>query len=212
MRDKRLIDGIIDELLIEHHGAFARRHAEDRGVPQSNIDRRIRAGSLEAAHRGVLRRPGTPETFRLRVESARLAVGDEAVAGRRTAAALHGLIPPREVEIMTPAPRRARPSGFTVIRTNFLPDDHVVRVQGIPATSVPRTLLDLGGVLPPRTVKRLCKDAIVRRLTSAPVLETEFREACRPGRPGSAVAREIGAGLESIDTVTESELEDEMSE
>jgi very-short-patch-repair endonuclease len=210
MGNDRWIDRKIDELLVEHNGAFARREAVRKGVPERALNRRIQSGALGVVHRGVLTRPGTPDTYRMRVEAARLAVGDEAVAARRSAAALHGLIPSREIEILTTAQRRTRPSGFSVIRTSYLPDDHVVLLHGIPATSVPRTILDLGAVLRPGDVKRIAKDAMVRGLTAPGVLQEVLRDSCRPGRPGSAVARELIREIQSTDGPSESELEDEM--
>jgi hypothetical protein len=210
--DRHEPERIMNELLVEHHTVFARRHAVAAGVPEDYLDRRIRAGALEVVHRGVLRRPGTPETFRQRVEAARLAVGDQAVAARRTAGALHELHPAREIEVMTCAARQNRPRGFTVIRTNHLPDDHVVPVHGIPTTSVPRTILDLGGVLAEQSVLRIAKDAIRLGKSSEPVLEEVFRDACRPGRPGSAIARRLLGKLEVNEVITESELEESMFE
>jgi hypothetical protein len=206
------VEEALDGLFIEHHGVGTRRHALNVGVPAKAIDRRVAAGRLEIVHRGVLRRPGVPMTFSLRVEAARLAVGDEAVAGRRTAGSLHELVPAREIEIMTTASRRNRPTGFTVIRTNYLPDDHVVPVRGIPTTSVPRTILDLGAVLSESDIRRVVRDALRLRKTSSGALHEVFANACRPGRPGSTVARSTLAGLDLETIPTESELEIAMFE
>jgi hypothetical protein len=202
----------MNDLLVEHHTVFARRHAVRAGVSEDYLDRRIRAGALEVVHRGVLRRPGTPESFRQRAEAARLAVGDEAVAARRTAGALHQLVPASEIEILICAPRQNRPRGFTVIRTNYLPDDHVAHVHGIPTTPVPRTILDLGGVLPEAVVLQIAKDAIRLGKSRPAVLDEVFRDACRPGRPGSAIARRLLGQFEVGEIITESELEESMFE
>jgi hypothetical protein len=210
--DKHLTERIVNGLLIEHHSVFARRHAIHAGVSDDYLNRRVGSGALEVVHRGVLRRPGTPMSFRQRVEAARLAVGDGAVAARRTAGALHELLAAREVEILTSESRQNRPRGFSVIRTNYLPDEHVVTVHGIPTTSVPRTILDLGGVLPQGVVLRIAKDAIRLGKTSPAVLDEVFQDACRPGRPGSATARFLLAHLDVSEVITESELEDSMFE
>jgi hypothetical protein len=210
--DKHQAERILNGLFIEHHTVLARRDAIRAGVTEDYLDRNVSSGALEVVHRGVLRRPGTPVTFRQRVEAARLAVGDGAVAARRTAGALHELVPAREVEILTCAARQNRPRGFTVIRTNYLPDDHVVTVHGIPTTSVPRTILDLGGVVPEAVVLRAAKDAVRLGKASPAVLDEAFRDACRPGRPGSATARRLLAQLDISEVITESELEDSMFE
>jgi hypothetical protein len=134
------------------------------------------------------------------------------VAARRTAGSLHELVPSWEIEIMTTANRRARPQGCRVIRTNYLPDDHVVAVHGIPVTAVPRTILDLGGVMPQPQALRVVKDAIRLGKTSEPVLREVFEASCRPGRPGSAVARTLLSTLDISGVLTESDLEDSMIE
>jgi hypothetical protein len=210
--DKRDKERILNEEAIEHHGVFARRHASQDGISHDHLDRMIEAGTLEIVHNGVLRRAGTPPTFRQRIEAARLAVGDEAVAGRRTAGALHELIPSWDIEILTTANRRSRPDGFRVIRTRYLPDDHVVTVHGIPTTSVPRTILDLAGVLSEAQILRIVKDSIRLGKTSPPVLIEVFRDSCRSGRPGSAVARRVLPKLDPEGCLTESDLEDLMFE
>ena len=210
--EKRDKQRILNEESIEHHGVFARRHATEDGIPHDHLDRMIEAGALEIVHKGVLRRTGTPSSFRQRIEAARLAVGDEAVAGRRTAGALHELLSTWDIEILTTANRRTRPEGFRLIRTNYLPDDHVVTVHGIPTTSVARTILDLAGVMPEAQVLRIVKDSIRLGKTRPPVLTEVFRESCRPGRPGSAIARRVLAKLDTGDVLTESDLEDLMFE
>ncbi|HZA19862.1 MAG TPA: hypothetical protein VE889_03320, partial [Actinomycetota bacterium] len=210
--DKRDTERILDEQSLEHHGVLARRHAIRDGIPHDQLDHRIESGDLEVVHRGVLRRRGTPTSYRQRVEAARLSVGDEAVAGRRTAGSLHELVPSWEIEILTTRSRRARPQGCKVIRTNFLPDDHVVTVHGIPVTSVPRTILDLAGVMPSPQALRVVKDAIRLNKTSPSVLAEVFKDSCRPGRPGSAVARSLLPSLDDEGAITESDLEDSMLE
>jgi hypothetical protein len=210
--NQRRIEEVLDGLFVEHHGVGARRHALRKGVPAKAIDRRVAGGHLEIVHRGIVRRRGVPVTYALRVEAARLAVGDEAVAGRRTAGSLHELLPAREIEILTTASRRNRPTGFTVIRTNHLPDDQVVPVRGIPTTSVPRTILDLGAVLSEADIRKLVRDSLRLRKTSAGVLRDVFDDACRPGRPGSAAARSTLARLDLERIPTESELEIAMFE
>lgn len=210
--DKRYTERILDEESLEHHGVFARRHILRAGVPHDQLDCRIESGALEVVHRGVLRRSGTPSSYRQRIEAARLSVGDEAVAARRTAGSLHELVPSWDIEILTTATRRARLQGCRVIRTNYLPDDHVVAVHGIPVTSVPRTILDLAGVMPRPQALRVVKDALRLGKTSAPVLREVFERSCRPGRPGSAVARGLLSTLDDDGALTESELEDSMLE
>ena len=85
-----------------------------------------------------------------------------------------------------------------------LPDDEVTVVEGIPATTVPRTLLDLAVVVGRREVERAINEAEVRRLADPLSLPDLLRRY--PRRRGSATIRAIlAAGRTAL---TRSELED----
>ena len=115
---------------------------------------------------------------------------------------------------MSGVSKRCRPEGFKLIRTKFLPDDHVVPVKGIPTTSVPRTLLDLGSVFPLEQVRSIARNAIARGLTTPAVLQSVLRSASAPGRPGSAAARALAREIEvePDGQLSDSRLEDLMFE
>jgi very-short-patch-repair endonuclease len=93
-----------------------------------------------------------------------LACGDEAVLSHRGAAALWGIRGVSRGWIDVTSPRKARPGS--VIRRHYssLPPDEVTEVDGIPVTSVPRTILDLAGEERPETVEAMLREAEYRRL------------------------------------------------
>jgi hypothetical protein len=128
------------------------------------------------------------------------------VLSHRSAGALLGIVSKRSsrIDITGPTRRRARPG----IRFHelTLPPDELTVVDGIPATTAPRTLLDLAPVLRPRQLERALNEADVLRLTDdLSLLDLLARYPHRPGAPAlraALEARRAGA------TVTRSELEE----
>jgi very-short-patch-repair endonuclease len=147
----------IHALAARQHGVVARRQLLAAGLGRDAIDHRLGNGRLTKVARGVyalghreLRREGL-------VLAEVLAVGDEAFASHRTAAALWGLRPwgGSFVEITKRGRggvRRRR--GRFVHCTLDLPPSEVTSERRIPATTVARTLLDLAAVVPPHHLRR----------------------------------------------------------
>ena len=65
-------------------------------------------------------------------------------------------------EVTIATPRRSRP-GVTVHRA-ALPADEITVHEGVPITTVPRTLFDLAAVLPQRQLERAINEAEVLQL------------------------------------------------
>ena len=142
-------DTIIRHLAHEQHGVVGRRQLIAEGVNPGAVDRRRRAGRLIPLHRGVF----AVGHVRLRREgwwlAAVLACGEGAALSHFAAAALWGMLPPRErIDVTTPARGgRAKRHGIVLHRVRSLPDDEVVVLHGIRVTTVARTLLDLAALL-----------------------------------------------------------------
>ncbi len=119
------------------------------GVTRSMIEVRLASARLVSLHRGVY----TFGHTRLRREghwfAAVLAVGPGAVLSHRDAAGLHGIRPAnhRLIDVTTKADRESQ-TGVRVHRTRVLGAEDVTEIQGIPVTTVERTLVDLAGVVP----------------------------------------------------------------
>jgi hypothetical protein len=77
----------------------------------------------------------------------------------RGAAARRRLLPytGRRIDVIAVGYRR--PPGVVVHRVSHLPDDDRTLVDGIPVTSVPRTLCDLAGVVSPHQLERAVDNA-----------------------------------------------------
>ena len=70
---------------------------------------------------------------------------------------------PSWIDVTVTSQRRPRP-GLRFHRSALPPDEVTVR-NGIPVTTVPRTLLDLASVLTPQRLERAVHEAEVLRLT-----------------------------------------------
>jgi hypothetical protein len=121
-----------------------------------------------------------------------LACGAHAVLSHRSAARLWGVIPPASewVDVIRPD-RRIRRNGI-VSHRGSVPADERGQVDGIPVTSIFRTIFDLATVLDRRGVERAWHEAEVRGLrdrVSLPMLLERY-----PGRRGS---RNLWSLLES---------------
>jgi len=188
------------------HGVVARRQLVALGYSSGAIHRRVRRGLLCPVHRGVYAVGRTTLGRRGRWMAAVLACGSEAVLSHRSAAQLWGVFPlgggfAIEVTRPTSARRRETISAHQA----RLREDEVARVEGIPATSVARTLFDLAAVVPRRQLERSFHEVEVRRLTdrvSVPIL-LERHPRCR----GAADLRRILASREPAG-ITESEMEE----
>jgi very-short-patch-repair endonuclease len=133
-----------------------------------------------------------------------LAAGPDAVLSHRDAAALFSLRTSARGPIEVSVPRRCRRPGIQAHLARLQADEITVE-DGIPVTTVARTLLDLAAVLPRQPLKRATEQAEVLRLADRTSLDDLLMRY--PTRRGTAALRELrNAGL--AETVTRSDLED----
>ena len=85
----------------------------------------------------------------------------------------------------------ARPSVGVLHEPRWLPEAHVTDVRGVPVTTLPRTLFDLAGRLPPGRTERLVASVIGRAPRLVPVLHRMFDELAERGRGGITVMRAV---------------------
>lgn len=148
--DATSVDARANTIGRSQHGRVTRAQLAAAGVSASSTQRRLRAGTW-TAHRGGLIDLGTHEsTWQQEVVSALLAAGachGRAWASHLTAAHLHGfldVVRPSEVELTVPRTRRPGQWHGRIHRVRDLPSSELTVIDGIPATSAARTLLDLG--------------------------------------------------------------------
>ena len=184
-------DAVIARLAGRQHGVVAVWQLREVGVSERVVLRRAADGRLQRLSRGVyavgqakLRREG-------RWLAAVLAYGPTAVLSHRSAAALRGIRDTARtaIDITVPSPnRRSRPGIDAHATTSIHPDDIEV-IEGIPVTSLARTLLDLADVVPPIELQRAYERAEERRILDVRPLHRLLERS--NGRRGVGLLREL---------------------
>jgi Protein of unknown function (DUF559) len=136
-----------------------------------------------------------------------LAFGPDALLSHRNAAAHWQLrrIARAEVDVTVPTRTRRGQRGITLHQVRGLhPDDRAV-LEGIPVTTVARTLLDLAEVVPRRDLERAFEEAERLRLLDVRAIESLWQRS--RGRRGLLPLGALLAGQHEPQQVTRSELE-----
>lgn len=178
----------IARLAERQHGVVSRGQLRGLGLSEAGITARAQAGSLHRLFRGTFavgHRGGDRRGLML---AAVLASGNGAVLSHGSAAELLGLWDKRADWIDVIAPRRGgRKLGG--IRWHNVPRPGAAEIvvrEGIPCTTVSRTLVDMAGRTGPITLRRLIEQAAVKRQLD--VREVE-RILARSRRRGSSWLR-----------------------
>jgi very-short-patch-repair endonuclease len=146
------------------------------------------------AETGVVRVEGAQITWESTLLAHVLAAGDAAMASHRSAAALWRFDGFRRVgkpELVLPATQRRNRADVIVHRSSDVDLVKAVRIDGIPATPVGRTLLDLGAVVGRQKVLLAVDDARRRKLIDWSQLLDVLLLHARRGRDGVGTLRAI---------------------
>ncbi|MEZ5138886.1 MAG: type IV toxin-antitoxin system AbiEi family antitoxin domain-containing protein [Acidimicrobiales bacterium] len=154
------------------HGALSLAQARAAGMAATLVRQQVDSGRWARIARGVVIVVGSPPTWDQRAMAALLARPD-AHLGELAAGHAHGLVdaPLDEPTLIVPRGTSSRaPLGR--VRRLELPEGHRTLVRGLRATSVARTLVDLGGVVPRAQLAKLVDEAIgARRATPLALAE-----------------------------------------
>lgn len=200
------VDHEIADLGSRQHSLITLDQLRRIGLSEDAVRHRLDTGRLERLEPRLFRLAGGTDTWEQRVHAACLSVGPDAVACRRTAAVLWGLIllPDPPIEVAVPRPRVPQWVSARVFRSTDIIRAHRTEIDGIPVTTVPRTLVDLGAVVTDRLVEDAVDRAMVRQLTTIKELQQILDNVARQGRRGVGALRRA---LESVDEGPESVLE-----
>lgn len=190
---KEAVDAAISRLAEMRYGLFTLAEAVPLGATKGIIQSRTRTGRWVRVHQGVYRLAGVPTSWQQTLLAACLAHGTGAVASHHAAAALHGWSESKRLEVSVSPRRRKRLPGVVVHEVGDLSREDVTLVDGIPVTSVARTLIDLAGVLPADQVEELLDEALRRRKATISWLKSRVAALRRPGRRGIAVIERLVA-------------------
>lgn len=149
MHLKRRSHHALAELARKQHGVVSIEQLHGLGYSQEAIKHAIKAGRFYPVFRGVYAVGHAGISLHGRGLAAVLSCGDGALLSHRSAAWLWGLTKRWQptVEVTAASPRRAR-GLIRVHSAEALTADDRAWSDGIPATAIPRTLLDFAAVDP----------------------------------------------------------------
>jgi very-short-patch-repair endonuclease len=197
----------IGRLAARQHGVVSLDQLQSLGLGRSAVSKRARYGRLTRIHRGVYAVGHGRLTVQGRRMAAVLACGPGAVVSHRSAAALWGIRPDSRArtDVTVPAASARSRRGIDVHRTATLERQDMAQVDGIPCTSLARTLLDLAEAVDRRGVERAVDQAEVLRLFDLRAVEEVISRAT--GRRGTGVLRSVLAEYDGP-SLTDQELEE----
>lgn len=168
-------------------GVIGTSQLEQLGVSSRTVRSWVK-GAWRTAHPGVLINACVPETFLQRCWAAHLAAGEPSAISHEAAARLYRLTGFGGAGVVVNAPHgdHHRIAGTRVhqIADMFLIDDHVVRRGGLPTSSLPRTLVDLGAVAHVARLRAAMDDALDNRRVTVEEIGRVVAEISRRGKRG----------------------------
>lgn len=139
----------LSELATRQHGVVSQRQMRSLGYSASAIDREVQSGGLHRLHQGVYAVGHRAISRQGICFAAVLTCGDDSLLSHTSAAWLWGLTRSWSAVLhVTAASVRSSRPGIRIHSSTRLLEDDRGRCEGVPATAVPRTLLDLAAVRP----------------------------------------------------------------
>jgi very-short-patch-repair endonuclease len=176
-------DRSLSALAKRQYGVVGRRQLISRGWSEEEIDWRIRTGRLHRLHAGVYSVGHRLIPREGRWMAAILASGRGAVLSHWSAAHLWMIRPNSRSRIDVTVSHRSRSSDLIRRHISVLPRDERTIEEGVPVTTVPRTILDLAATESADVVENLLRESEFRQLSdrlSLPALIERY-----PGRRGT---------------------------
>jgi hypothetical protein len=192
--------------LVAGDGLLTSAAVRSAGVSAKTLEAWLRSGRLRALHRGVYAPRNLVITSRVTARAATLATGrSDAAAGYETAAGVHdigvlALTGPPHVIVPVCIHRPSRPD--LVVHRRGLVEADVVDLDGVRATAVLRTVVDLLGA--PGRLAAIWAGEAALRAGAVPAEALDAAVGARSGRPYAARMRQWRA---LMDPRSESPLE-----
>jgi very-short-patch-repair endonuclease len=192
----------VAELAARQHGVVARAQLAALGVDRFAIRRRVAAGYLHELHPSVYAVGHPVLSWRGSQLAVVLACGPDAALSHRAAGDLQGLRRSSRIEVTLPMGRFA-PPDLMVHRSRMMDRVDFTEIDGIPVTSVARTLLDLAAVLSVRDLGYALERAERLQVFDLQAAEDVLSRA--RGRRGAKALRNAIAGWRPADVRSELE-------
>ncbi len=155
---------MVAQLAGRQHGVATAAQLAQAGLTRRDIAYRVSIGRLHRVHRGVYAVGHGGLSREGRWMAAVLAAGEGAVLSHLPAATLWEAWrrPLRGIDVIAPGKHRAQ-TGFRIHRARLLHAHDVTRRDGIPVTSMARTLVDLTDVLDAYQMANVIHEAAFRK-------------------------------------------------
>jgi len=192
-----MTDTQLYEIAKRQAGYFSTAQAQRAGFSKALLSHHVKSGRFLRLRRGVYRLAHFPEMPHADLYIAWLSAGEKAVVSHESALLLYGLtdLLPAEIHLTVPRTASRRLPGVRFHTARLSPEEVAVR-QGLPVTTVPRTLVDvLRSGVAEEWVRQAVQQALARGLVSAAALQAVCQQ--RGGR--SAVV--LQSALEEADAL-----------
>lgn len=185
----RTVDVLVAGLALVQHGAFSRQQVLDAGGTDRLISMRLHAGRWRRAAPGVYLLAGVADSYEQRLWILHLAAGPRSLVSHESAARVRSLFSytktPKLV-LLTPHGdhRRFVPCpgwDVTLHETRDIWEVSSTKVDGLPVTTVARTMLDLSLVTRFGRLQRVYEDALRGKVREEEV-QTELQAQLRRGK------------------------------
>jgi hypothetical protein len=185
------ISNAATSLAARQHGVASRAQLRQIGLSDDRIDSWVRVGRIRRVFSGVyaVGRPGI--TGRGRLHAAVLACGAGAVISHRSAEWLLGLREknPAVVDVICRGQAGRKIDGIRVHKVPCPTPSEVRRVDGIPCTTVARTVVDLAGTHGEKEMRETIEMAAVRKVLDIAAIDAVLADG--PRRRGAPCLRGV---------------------
>ena len=174
-------------LAAEQAGAISRAQMRAYGASQSTITRRVADGRLRLVLPATYVVAGAPDTTAQRRWITLLAIGPAAVLSFETAARIHRVstVAANGPTVVTvPHSGWQRLDGIVVHQLSDLRPGHVERIDGMPVTTLDRTVVDLAAVWRRGRLRLAVEDLVAAKRTTDSRIGTCLTSVARRGKPG----------------------------
>jgi very-short-patch-repair endonuclease len=164
----------MDLTIAEHqHGLITLAQLRQAGVSQQRVARLVKLGIIARTHNGVYRICGGKRSHMQELMAVVFSYKSPVFVSHLSAAELHGLkVWSDSVEHFITLGKNhfSDRTNARIHRTQELPVKDTTLIEGIPATSMARTIIDLAEYLTPYALAIVVDDALQRKLVTLPQL------------------------------------------
>ena len=163
------------KIVEDQGGYFTAAQARSVGFSWERLSNNVKSDQFERVFRGVYRFVKFPSSRYEDLFIAWLRAGPESVISHESALSVYGLsdIIPSEIHVIVPRTASRRGKGIKY-HTNKLEDCEITRREGLPVTTLPRTIADISrSGVPEEQVVMAIRDGIEKGLISFEMLRIE---------------------------------------